>query len=88
MEYGFEFIIKNNGIDTEKHYPYKGVQTQCNPYGAKVASIDGYEHVPKNDERSLQKAVANQPISVYIESGGRDFQLYQSVSDIVLSLPL
>lgn len=49
---------------------------------AKVVSIDGYEDVPVNDEKALQKAVANQPISVAIEAGGRDFQLYQSVSSV------
>ena len=47
---------------------------------AKVVTIDGYEDVPVNSEKSLQKAVANQPISVAIEAGGRAFQLYKSVS--------
>lgn len=51
---------------------------------AKVVTIDGYEDVPENDEKSLMKAVANQPVSVAIEAGGRAFQLYQSV--IYLSL--
>lgn len=46
---------------------------------AHVVTIDGYEDVPENDEKSLKKAVANQPVSVAIEAGGRDFQLYQSV---------
>ena len=32
-----------------------------------------------NSEKSLQKAVANQPISVAIEASGRAFQLYSSV---------
>lgn len=41
--------------------------------------IDGYEDVPANDEKALQKAVANQPVSVAIEAGGREFQLYKSV---------
>lgn len=50
---------------------------------AKVVSIDGYEDVPEYDEKALQKAVASQPISVAIEAGGRDFQLYQSVSSSV-----
>ncbi|CAK9177813.1 unnamed protein product [Ilex paraguariensis] len=45
---------------------------------ARIVSIDGYEDVPPNDEKSLQKAVANQPVSVAIEAGGRAFQLYLS----------
>jgi hypothetical protein len=46
---------------------------------ARVVSIDGYEDVPQNDESSLKKALAHQPVSVAIEAGGREFQLYQSV---------
>lgn len=29
MDYAFEFIVKNGGIDTEDDYPYKGVDGQC-----------------------------------------------------------
>lgn len=46
---------------------------------ARVVTIDGYEDVPTNDEKALMKAVANQPVSVAIEAGGRAFQLYDSV---------
>ena len=46
---------------------------------AKVVTIDDFEDVPVNDEKALQKAVANQPVSVAIEGGGREFQLYDSV---------
>ena len=47
---------------------------------AHVVTIDGYEDVPENDEEALKKAVAGQPVSVAIEAGGRDFQLYSGVS--------
>lgn len=47
---------------------------------AHVVTIDDYEDVPVNNEEALQKAVANQPISVAIEAGGRAFQFYESVS--------
>lgn len=80
MDYAFDFIVKNGGLDTEKDYPYKGVDGTCDVYrkNAKVVSIDGYEDVPANSEESLQKAVAHQPVSVAIEAGGRFFQLYES----------
>ncbi|XP_074345215.1 cysteine proteinase mucunain-like [Apium graveolens] len=80
MDYGFEFIVKNGGIDTEDDYPYKAVDGQCdqNRKNAKVVTINGYEDVPQNDEKSLKKAVAHQPVSVAIEAGGRAFQLYES----------
>lgn len=29
MDYAFEFIIKNGGIDTEEDYPYKGKDGKC-----------------------------------------------------------
>lgn len=80
MDYAFEFIINNGGIDTEKDYPYKASDRTCdlNRKNAKVVTIDGYEDVPENDEWALKNAVANQPVSVAIEAGGRAFQLYKS----------
>ncbi|XP_059446096.1 cysteine proteinase mucunain-like [Corylus avellana] len=80
MDYGFQFIINNGGIDTEEDYPYRARDGACdtNRKNARVVTIDGYEDVPENDENSLKKAVANQPISVAIEAGGRAFQLYDS----------
>ncbi|MED6118511.1 hypothetical protein PIB30_003257 [Stylosanthes scabra] len=78
MDYAFEFIINNGGIDSEEDYPYTGYDGRCdqNRKNAKVVSIDSYEDVPAYDELALQKAVANQPVAVAIEGGGREFQLY------------
>lgn len=78
MDYAFEFIINNGGIDSEEDYPYRAVDGRCDQYrkNAKVVSIDDYEDVPGYDELALKKAVANQPIAVAIEGGGREFQLY------------
>lgn len=32
MDYAFEFIIKNGGIDTDEDYPYKGKDGKCDNY--------------------------------------------------------
>jgi hypothetical protein len=78
MDYAFEFIINNGGIDSEEDYPYSGLDGTCDTYrkNAKVVSIDSYEDVPAYDEKALKTAVANQPVAVAIEGGGRDFQFY------------
>lgn len=43
---------------------------------AHVVTIDGYKDVPQNDEEALKKAVAGQPVSIAIEAGGCNFELY------------
>ncbi|CAI8617021.1 unnamed protein product [Vicia faba] len=80
MDYAFEFIINNGGIDSDEDYPYKAIDGRCdqNRKNAKVVSIDDYEDVPAYDEGALKKAVANQVIAVAVEGGGREFQLYES----------
>lgn len=80
MDYAFEFIISNGGMDTESDYPYRGVDGACDPArkNAKIVSIDGYEDVPAYNEEALKKAVSHQPVSVAIEAGGRALQLYSS----------
>jgi KDEL-tailed cysteine endopeptidase len=80
MDYAYQFIIDNGGIDTEEDYPYTNpaAEGQCdiNRSGRHVVTIDGYEDIPANDEVSLLKAVAKQPVSVAIEADQRAFQLY------------
>ncbi|KDP31986.1 hypothetical protein JCGZ_12447 [Jatropha curcas] len=80
MENAFQFIIQNGGIDTEQDYPYLAVDGTCDKtkMNKKVVKIDGFENVTPFDEKSLQKAVANQPVSVAIEASGMALQFYQS----------
>ncbi|XP_047318994.1 ervatamin-B-like [Impatiens glandulifera] len=76
----FHFIIRNGGIDTEKDYPYREAKGTCNAtkMKSKLVSIDGIKRVPSNNENSLKKAVAQQPISVGIEAYGKAFKNYVS----------
>ncbi|KAK3143408.1 hypothetical protein QOZ80_4AG0299950 [Eleusine coracana subsp. coracana] len=58
MDDAFAFIARNGGIDSDEDYPYTGRDGKCDlvKKGRKVVSIDGFEDVPCNDEKSLQKA--------------------------------
>lgn len=53
-----------------------------------MVTIDGYHDVPANDEQSLLKALANQPLSVAIEASTRDFQFYSGVNILIHSFSL
>jgi cathepsin L len=80
MTQAFEYIIKNNGIDTEASYPYLGVDGKCHYSAAnKGASITGYTSIPSGSVASLQNASATiGPISVAMDAGLNSFQLYKS----------
>ncbi|KAB1203771.1 Cysteine proteinase COT44 [Morella rubra] len=78
MDYAYEFVMDNHGIDTEEDYPYQGRERSCNREKLKrrVVTIDGYTDVPSNNEQQLLQAVAMQPVSVGICGSEREFQLY------------
>ncbi|KAJ8478478.1 hypothetical protein OPV22_022205 [Ensete ventricosum] len=80
--WAFSTIAAVEGINqiVTEDYPYKARDGRCDTYrkNAHVVTIDSYEDVPVDDEKSLQKAVANQPVSVAIEAAGRAFQFYDS----------
>ncbi|XP_052203321.1 cysteine proteinase mucunain-like [Diospyros lotus] len=82
LDFAYEFIINNGGIDTDEDYPYRAAQGDCDDKlylaKSKVVTIDSYENILENDEKALQKAVAHQPVSVAIEASGMAFQFYES----------
>ena len=80
MDDAFKFIEQNHGLTTEANYPYARTDGTCNRKKAAhpAAKINGYEDVPANNEKALQKAVAHQPIAVAIDAGGFEFQFYSS----------
>ncbi|KAL3845275.1 hypothetical protein ACJIZ3_002678 [Penstemon smallii] len=78
MDYTYDFVIKNQGIDTEADYPYQGRDRTCNKNKLKkhVVTIDSHTDIPAKNEKKLLQAVATQPISVGICGSGSSFQLY------------
>ena len=61
MDFAFDFIKQNGGIDTEKDYKYIAEEEKCSvaKEHRHVVSIDGHEDVPGNDEQSLLKVLTN-----------------------------
>jgi cathepsin L len=79
MDFAFEYIKQNHGVDTEDSYPYLGKNGRCHFSKSTIGADDtGYVDLPENDEEALKLAVATQgPISVAIDAGHRSFQLYK-----------
>ncbi|XP_028827474.1 cathepsin L1-like isoform X2 [Denticeps clupeoides] len=80
MDYAFQYIVANKGIDTEDSYPYEATDGQCRFKADSVgATCSGYVDVTSGDEAALQEAVASiGPVSVAIDAGHSSFQLYES----------
>lgn len=78
MDFAFDYVTKNGGLDTEEDYPYWGFGMPCQSAKAKdrtVVTIDGFEDVPKSDASALRKAISQQPVSVAI-CASMSLQLY------------
>ncbi|KAG6549528.1 hypothetical protein Mapa_008909 [Marchantia paleacea] len=78
MDFGFQYIVENKGIDSERDYPYTAEDGVCNKKKKMkdAATITGYEDVPVNSEKDLQKAVAYQPVSVAVDASSFDWMFY------------
>ncbi|OVA14485.1 Peptidase C1A [Macleaya cordata] len=79
MDLAFEYIKDNGGLTTESNYPYNRGDNTCNKRKIttkNLVTISGYKDIPTNNEKSLQVAVAQQPVAVAIDAGGFDFQFY------------
>lgn len=78
MDSAFQYIKKNNGIDTEASYPYEAENDKCRFNNATVgATLKSYVDIKSGDENALKEAVATVgPISVAIDAGTIFFQLY------------
>jgi len=80
MTQAFEYIQKNNGIDTESSYPYTATgPNQCQFSAANVGStITGWTNVQSGSESDLVSKITAGPTSVAIDASHTSFQLYKS----------
>jgi len=79
MDFGFQYIIDNKGITTEKAYPYTAQDGTCQSKGKPPgATISSFTDVAPSDNDALHTAVAQQPVSIAIEADQDGFQFYSS----------
>ena len=83
LEEAFQYIHDNNGIDTEKSYPYVSgktgvMQKKCHFNASTIGStVAGFATVPKGDETALALAVAaNGPTTIQVDAFGDEFLFY------------
>ncbi|TNN72318.1 Cathepsin S [Liparis tanakae] len=79
MSNAFQYVMKNQGIDSDVDYPYTGMRGQCgyNPHH-RAANCSGYAFLPEGDEFALREALATVgPISVAIDASRPKFVFYR-----------
>jgi cathepsin L len=79
MTQAMDYIISNNGIDTESSYPYTAQDGTCHYNAANSgATLKSYTNVNQGDENDLQAKVHTGPTSVAIDASQSSFQFYSS----------
>jgi C1A family cysteine protease len=82
MDYGFEYVINNNGLCSEVEYPYvSGTTTKkgtCERSSCsnKFDAITSYTDVASDSQDQLESALCDGPVSIAIEADQEYFQFY------------
>lgn len=80
VDQAFKYIWRNDGIDTEKSYPYEAKNDKCRYKPTNRGATDrGFRDIPHGNEAKLQQAIAEiGPIAVAIDASRPSFQHYRN----------
>eukprot|EP01115_Flamella_aegyptia_P011655 TRINITY_DN55435_c0_g1_i1.p1 TRINITY_DN55435_c0_g1~~TRINITY_DN55435_c0_g1_i1.p1 ORF type:complete len:332 (-),score=102.99 TRINITY_DN55435_c0_g1_i1:79-1074(-) len=80
MTSSMDYIIANQGIDTEESYPYTAIaKKRCGFQKANVgATLKSYSNIASGSETDLLQAIVKAPVSVAIDASRPSFQFYSS----------
>ena len=78
MDWAFQYIQNNDGVDTEASYPYTAKDGKCMYNAANKGATDtGFVDIASGNETMLKESVAMVgPISVAIDAGHQSFLQY------------
>jgi len=79
MTSAMDYIIANNGLDSETGYPYEAKDGKCRFKSTDVkGTLSSYSNVASGDEGALATAGQKGPVSVAIDASQNSFQFYTS----------
>ncbi|XP_047738745.1 procathepsin L isoform X3 [Hyalella azteca] len=80
MDFAFQYIKDNDGIDTEESYPYTAEDGDCEFKRNDVGAEDtGFVDIESGNEDALKAAVATLgPVSIAMDASSNEFQFYSS----------
>jgi len=76
----YQYIMSNNGIDSEACYPYTAQDNPTCMYNKSccVSTVSGFVDVPSGDENALQQAVYINPAAIALDASQTSFQFYSN----------
>jgi hypothetical protein len=79
MKAAYDWVVGNNGLNTEHNYPYSAFLDRCDWQQKRVSvvKITGFTSVAMKGPAMIA-ALAQQPVSIAIDASSDDFQYYES----------